>query len=128
MWHDAGVSAMLVIILRHINVSNQYILCSLNLPIVTCQVYLIKAEKKQYLNKMRTGIYEASQVTLVAKNLPINAVDIRDVGLIPGMLLQSQFDPWQPTPVFLSGEFHGQRSLAGYSPLGHQESDTTEAT
>ena len=25
---------------------------------------------------------------------------------------------WQPTPVFLPGEFHGQRSLAGYSPLG----------
>ena len=33
---------------------------------------------------------------------------------------------WQPTPVFLLGEFHGQRSLAGYSPWGHKESDTTE--
>ena len=33
---------------------------------------------------------------------------------------------WQPTLVFLSGEFHGQRSLAGYSPSGHKESDTTE--
>ena len=33
---------------------------------------------------------------------------------------------WQPTPVFLSGEFHGQRSLVGYSPWGHKESDTTE--
>ena len=33
---------------------------------------------------------------------------------------------WQPTPVFLPGEFHGQRSLAGYSPWGHKESDTTE--
>ena len=32
----------------------------------------------------------------------------------------------QPTPVFLSGESHGQRSLAGYSPWGHKESDTTE--
>ena len=27
---------------------------------------------------------------------------------------------WQPTPVFLPGEFHGQRSLAGYSPWGHR--------
>ena len=34
---------------------------------------------------------------------------------------------WQPTPVFLPGESHGQRSLAGYSPWGHKESDTTEA-
>ena len=29
-------------------------------------------------------------------------------------------------PVFLPGEFHGQRSLVGYSPCGHNESDTTE--
>ena len=46
------------------------------------------------------------------------------------------FDPWvrktpwgraqQPTPVFLPGESHGQRSLAGYSPRGHKESGTTE--
>ena len=28
------------------------------------------------------------------------------------------------TPVFLPGEFHGQRSLVGYSPWGHKESDT----
>ena len=35
---------------------------------------------------------------------------------------------WQPTPVFLSGESHGQRSLVGYSPWGHTESDTTEVT
>ena len=33
---------------------------------------------------------------------------------------------WQPTPVFLPGESHGQRSLMGYSPWGHNESDTTE--
>ena len=33
---------------------------------------------------------------------------------------------WQPTPVFLPGEFHGQRSLAGCSPWDRDESDTTE--
>ena len=33
---------------------------------------------------------------------------------------------WQPTPVFLLGEVHGQRSLAGYSPWGRKESDMTE--
>ena len=46
------------------------------------------------------------------------------------------FDPWVrksprrrerlPTPAFWPGEFHGQRSLAGYSPWGHKELDTTE--
>ena len=30
---------------------------------------------------------------------------------------------WQPTPVFLPGESHGQRSLIGYSPWGREESD-----
>ena len=30
------------------------------------------------------------------------------------------------TPVFLPGEFHGQKSLVGYSPWDHKESDTTE--
>ena len=39
--------------------------------------------------------------------------------------------PWrrawqQPTPVFLPGESHGQRSLVGYTPWGCKESDTTE--
>ena len=33
---------------------------------------------------------------------------------------------WQPTLVFLPGESHGRRSLVGYSPWGHKESDTTE--
>ena len=39
-------------------------------------------------------------------------------------------DPWRrkelPTRVFLPGEFHGRRSLVGYSPWGHKELDTTE--
>ena len=33
---------------------------------------------------------------------------------------------WQPTPVVLPGESHGQRSLAGYSPWGCKELNTTE--
>ena len=33
---------------------------------------------------------------------------------------------WHPTPVLLPGKSHGQRSLVGCSPWGHQESDTTE--
>ena len=42
------------------------------------------------------------------------------VGKIP------QRREWQLTPVFLPGEFHGQRNLVGYSPWGRKESDTTE--
>ena len=49
---------------------------------------------------------------------------------------ETRFDPWvrkipwrrkwQPTPVFLSGKFHRQKSLAGYSPWSHKELVTTE--
>ena len=35
---------------------------------------------------------------------------------------------WQPTPVLLPGESHGQRSLVGHGPWGRKESDMTEAT
>ena len=35
---------------------------------------------------------------------------------------------WQPTSVFLFGEFHGQRSLEGYSPWGCKELDVTKVT
>ena len=35
---------------------------------------------------------------------------------------------WQPTPVFLPGESHGQRSLVDFSLCGHKESNTTEHT
>ena len=57
--------------------------------------------------------------------LPVQ-VDVRDVALIPGSGRVPWRRKWQPTPVFLPGESHGQRSLAGYSPLGHKELDMTE--
>ena len=60
----------------------------------------------------------------VVKNLPANAGDTREVGSISVGKI-----PWsrkcQTAPVFLPGEFHGQRSLAGYSPWGCKESDMT---
>ena len=63
----------------------------------------------------------------VVKNLPANAGDTRDMGL-----MLSQEVPWrrkwQHTPVFLPGKFHGQKSVAGYSPWGCKESDMTEHT
>ena len=61
----------------------------------------------------------------VVKNLPANAGDAGDTGLIPG-----QKDPlgekWQAHTIFLPGQPHGQRSLTDYSPWDHEESDMTE--
>ena len=59
-------------------------------------------------------------MALVVKNKPVNEGDIRDESSVPR--------EWQSTPIFLPGESHGQRSLAGYSPEGHKELDRTEAT
>ena len=56
----------------------------------------------------------------------------------PPAMQETWFDPWvgkspwqraqQPTPGFLPGESHGQRSLVGYSSWDRKESDTTKAT
>ena len=40
--------------------------------------------------------------------------------------MQVQSMGWQPTPVFLPGESHGQGSLVGYNPPGRKEPDMTE--
>ena len=55
------------------------------------------------------------------KNLPA-----MHLGLIPGLGRVPWRRQWLSTPVFLSGEFHGQRSLADYSPWGRKELDTTD--
>ena len=52
-------------------------------------------------------------MALVVKNLTANAGDIREVDLIPGLGRSTGGGHWQPTPVFLPGESHGQRSLVG---------------
>ena len=72
--------------------------------------------------------YRASQVALVVKNATANAGDIKRLGFDPWVGKTPWKREWHPTPVFLPGESHGQRSLVNYSPWGHKESDTTEAT
>ena len=70
----------------------------------------------------------ASQVALVVKNLPANAGDIRDVGLIPGQGRCPGGDHGSPLRYSCLENPHGQRSLAGYSPWGCKDLDTTEVT
>ena len=64
----------------------------------------------------------------MVKNPPANAGDARDAGFNPWV----GRTPWrrkrQPTPVFLPGDSHGQRGLAGCSLGGHKQLGTTEAT
>ena len=53
----------------------------------------------------------------MVKNLPANAGDIR-LGFDPWVGKIPRRRAWQPTPVFLPAESHGQRSLVGYGPYG----------
>ena len=65
------------------------------------------------------------RLLLVIKNPPASAGDIR-CGFAPWVVKMPWRRAWQPAPVFSPGESHGQRSLAGHSPWGCKESDTTE--
>ena len=61
----------------------------------------------------------------MVKNLPANARDARDPGSIPGSGRSPREDNGNPLQCKNTGVFHGQSSLAGYSPWGHKESDNT---
>ena len=65
---------------------------------------------------------QASWVAQLVKNLPVmQETWVQSLGQkIP---LRRK---WQPTPVFLSGEFHGQRNLVGCSSWGLKELDMNE--
>ena len=73
---------------------------------------IIGLQKWYFLLSLPVG---ASQVALVEKNLPANAGDTEN-GFDPWVRKILRKRAWQPTPVFLPGESHGQRSLAGYRP------------
>ena len=61
-------------------------------------------------------------------NTPASAGDLRDEGLISVLGRSTEGKAKQPTPVFFTGESHGQRSLADYSPWGHKQLDTAVTT
>ena len=68
----------------------------------------------------------ASQVALVAKNLPANAGDARDTGSVPGLGRSPGVGNANLLQYSCLETFHGQRSLVGYSPCGHKELDMTK--
>ena len=96
-------------------------------PSSMAQQELVSLNSQNALDVTCLYFTRASPVVLVVKNPPANAGDRRRrfdpwVGQIPWRRA------WQPTPVFLPGESHRQRSLAGCSPSGRKESDRTEVT
>ena len=68
----------------------------------------------------------ADDTTLMAESeeeLKSLLMKVKEESKKAGLQLNLQ---WQPTPVFLPGKSHGQRSLVGYSPWGHKQSNMTE--
>ena len=63
---------------------------------------------------------------LVVKNPLANAARCKTCGFDPWVRKLPWRRAWPPTSVFLSGESHGQRSLAGFSPQSHKDLDTIE--
>ena len=70
----------------------------------------------------------ASLLAKLVKNLSANKGDTGDMRSILGLGRSPWKRKWQPNPVFLPREFHGQRSLAGYIPRDHKELDMAEHT
>ena len=75
-----------------------------------------------------SNIRSASHMVLLVKNPPANAGDIRDTSSIPGLGRSPREGHGNPLQYSCLENSHGQRSLAGYDPQGHKESDTTEVT
>ena len=88
-----------------------------------CRIHeALKHSACQFLKMSTINIRGAFQVAFVVKNSPANVGDIRDSGKL------SWRTKWQPTPGFLPGESHAQRSLEGYSPWAHTVLDMTDWT
>ena len=72
--------------------------------------------------------FGTSQMVLVVKNLPSNAGDVRDMGLISGSGRSPRGGHGNPVQYSCLENLHGQRSLEGYSTWCLKESDMTEVT
>ena len=81
---------------------------------------VIKHTKYRMIHAIRRYLERASQVALVVKNLPANTGDHERHRFDPWVGKIPWSRKWQPIPIFLPGESHGQRSLLGYSPWGRR--------
>ena len=90
------------------------------------------SQKKNYLRFILSGrngyIISKVQSFPGGSNGKESAWNARDLRFNPWVGKIPWRREWQPTPVFLPGEFRGQRSLAGHSPWGRKEPETNEAT
>ena len=71
-------------------------------------------------------MFTSHKILQTVKSLPTTQ-GMQEMWVDPWVRKMPWRKEWQPTPVFLPREFHGQRSLSsGYSPQGHNRSDMTD--
>ena len=92
------------------------------LPMLLLYFWLIHSYLKLLTAVMNcSSLFRASLVAQIVKNLPaVQETWVWSLGWEDPLVRE-----WQLTPVFLPEEFHGQRSLVGYTPWRHKELDTT---
>ena len=89
-----------------------------------CSLHFLSTQDAKFLFTVNI-LYGLPRWHRAKKNPPANA---GGMGSNPGLARFPWSKKWQPTPAFLPGESHGQRSLPDYSPWGCKESNTTECT
>ena len=100
--------------------------------IVTCFCILMASELLTIIWELSPSTHISRFISLVSLPLPwwlkpySICLQCRRPGFNSWVRKISWRRKWHPTPVAVPGKSHGRRSLVGYSPWGHKESDTTE--
>ena len=96
--------------------------CLLHLNLKRTEFTLSKVSKKKIIHPKLSIRFNGNSIQ---KHWEWSLLNLTEFSLCAILLLRRK---WQYTPVFLPGESHGQRSLAGHGPWGRRDSDTTEVT
>ena len=93
--------------------------CLLHLNLKRTEFTLSKVSKKKIIHPKLSIRFNGNSIQ---KHWEWSLLNLTEFSLCAILLLRRK---WQYTPVFLPGESHGQRSLAGHGPWGRRDSDTT---
>ena len=79
-----------------------------------------------WVKQISKGLYQFTLSASLIAQMVKNLLQCKRSKLYPWVWKIPWRKGWLPIPVFFPGEFHEQGSLAGYSPSGQKELDTTE--
>ena len=113
---------MVIQYIRKQQVRTQYIWYVSHVAKCACMYIHLKNCWKNVYQNINSYPQWVSLVAQTVKNLPA----VQETQVLSWVRKIPWRREWLPTPVFLPGEFHGQRSLAGYSPWGCKELDMNE--